>query len=107
MVTAILALGALGATAVLLYGVIRVTKVCMGALQDILEEIRLERKLLGLQKELVSQINQQITLQRTIIERQLTLAMNAIMSMKLLIEKENDPLWVDKFNEGRDNARWN
>lgn len=95
------------AIAVLLVTLIKVVKTCVDVLNEVIRDFRLERELLGLQKQIVSQINTQISLQKIIMEEQLTMAMNGLTAMKLLHDREQDPHWVAKFEEGRSNARFN
>lgn len=103
MVTLLLAL----AVGFLLVSLIKVVKLCTSTIQDLILELRLEKQFVSLQKQIVSEINLQIGLQRQLMDKQLAIVMNSITAMKLMVEKESDPKWIQKFNEGRDNARFN
>lgn len=107
MLTLIASVIAGGLVGYLVINIIKITGRCLKALDEVVDDLRLENKLLGLQKQIVSEINSQITLQRLIIDKQVTLAMNTVKVMQLLRDKEKDPKWMDDFHQGRDNARNN
>jgi hypothetical protein len=100
-------LGLAVAVIFLLVSIVKVVRICTSVLQELIQELRLEQQLLGMQKQIVANINSQIGLQRVIIEKQLEMAMNSITAMKLLQDKEQDPRWMDKFHDGRNNAKFN
>ena len=103
-----LALGAaVGTVGYLLLSIVRITGRCLKAIDEVLKEFRLENQMLGLQKQIVSEINHQISLQRVIIDKQLTMAMNTVKVMQMMRDKEKDPEWMDRFHQGRDNAKNN
>lgn len=107
MITLIALAAALGAIAYLLISLVKIVRTCTKALDSVIEEFRLERQILTLQKEIVSSINTQISIQKMMIEKRLEMAMNSISVMKMLQEREKDPKWIQKFDEGRDNAKFN
>lgn len=95
------------AIGVLLASLIKIVRTCTTAINGVISELRQERQLLNLQKQILSEINAQISLQKMMMDQQLTLAMNSIQSMKMLHEREKDPKWMEKFEAGRDNAQYN
>lgn len=107
MVSIVLLVVAVGVVGYLLHSLLGIVRTCVQVLNSTITEFRLERELLGLQKQMLTNINTQISLQRVAIEKQLDLAMNSITVMRLLQDKTQDPGWMHKFDEGRDNAKFN
>ena len=103
----ILSLILIGIALLAAISVVYVTKKCISTLRDVIDEFRMEQKILGLQKQILTNVKEQIGLQQEIIEKQLKMAMNTIKVMELMKNKEKDPAWMDKFHQGRDNAKNN
>lgn len=98
---------AVGTSVYLLVSLIKIVRTCTKAVDLAIEEFRLERQMLNIQKQIVSSINSQIGLQKMLMDKQLTMAINSIQVMRMLHDREQDPQWMQKFEEGRDNAKYN
>lgn len=73
----------------------------------VVEEFRLERESLRLQKEILAVYQLQMHTQNALLEQKIAMAMNSVNIMKMMAERAHDPKWVAKFDEGRDNAKYN
>lgn len=81
----------------------RVSRVLTGLLTD----IQNERTMVGLQKTIVGITAEQIAIQRSMIDKKIEMVNNGITVMKLMVERQSDPKWMKKFEEGRENAKNN
>lgn len=83
----------------------------LGAVQTVLngliKELRDERAIVGLQKEIVGLTAQQLAIQRKMIDARYELIANSIVAMRLIAERQTDPAWMKKFDAGRENANNN
>ncbi len=83
----------------------------LGAVQSVLKglikELRDEREIVGIQKEIVGLTAQQIAIQRKMIDTRYEMVSNGITVMRLMVERQSDPAWMKKFDAGRENAKNN
>ena len=93
--------------ALLVVGTLYFLAVVRGILKGLIGELRSEREIVGLQKTIIGLTAEQIAIQRSMIDKRCQMVENGLTIMRLMVERQSDPKWMDKFNEGRDNAKNN
>lgn len=100
-------LGSLIAIGLLIAGILYFLGLVSAVLRGLIKELRDERELVALQKEIVAITAQQISIQRSMIDKRYEMVANGITIMKLMAERQADPVWMKKFDEGRGNSQFN
>jgi len=95
------------AVGLLVLGTLYFLAVVRGVLKGLVKELRDEREIVGLQKQIVGLTAQQIAIQRSMIDKRYEMVANGLTVMRLMVERQSDPKWMDKFNSGRENAKYN
>ena len=76
-------------------------------LRGLIAELRHEREMVGLQKQIIGLTAEQISIQRSMIDKKIEMVTNGLTVMKLMADRKDDPAWMKKFDEGRENAQYN
>lgn len=99
--------GLLIAVAILICGILYFLGMVSGVLRNLIKELREERELILLQKQIVSLTAKEVAIQRSLIDKRYEMMVNTLTMMKLIADKQADPVWAKKFDEGRENSKWN
>jgi hypothetical protein len=99
--------GLVAVVALMIGGTIYFLGLVSAVLRGLIKDLRDEREMVTLQKKIVTLSIEQVALQRSMIDKRYEMVANSIATMKLLAERHADPVWMNKFEEGRDNARFN
>jgi hypothetical protein len=91
----------------LVFGTLRFLGRVSKVLRTLIAELQSEREIVGIQKQIVGLTAQQVALQRSMIDTRYEMLSKGITVMRLMAERQSDPKWMDKFNEGRENAKYN